>query len=112
MNKHTFHTTKLDTVYVNEDIRDQVSEIFYGSYSAHLLNKLNFDVSKYTMNSFAFLLKDLSSYLYSLNNKYKVFNDFDRHENLEIMCFFEPWMIEFLEKVLEKKYEANKVCLS
>jgi hypothetical protein len=61
------------------------------------------------MNSFSFMLKDLSSYIHSLNKKYKIFIEFDKSENLEIMCFFEPWLIDFLEKVLEKKNGERNV---
>lgn len=98
-----------DTVdYTHTDVRSQIMSIFYNNRSAELLLRLSFDIRKYSTTNFSFLMADLSRFLYGLNKNFSIYNEPKAFEDLDIMCFFEPWLADFLEKVLEKKDEADR----
>ena len=89
-------------------MRSQVLDIFQTSQAADLLYKLNFDIRKYSKANFNFLMTDLNMFLHGLNKNYSIYDSFEQLNSIDIMCFFEPWLIRFLEKVLEKKQSNGK----
>jgi len=92
-----------------KDIRKKVLSLFTESKAAFLLSKLNFDVRKYSNSNFDFLLADLQMFLHGLNKNYHIYDDFSRINDLDVMCFYEPWLSIFLEKVLEKRQSTDKL---
>lgn len=95
--------------YLKRDIRSQIMDFFHTTRVAVLLLELNFDVKKYNKKNFDFLLADLMMFLHGLNKNYSIYENFEKLNSLDVMCFYEPWLVDFLEKVLAKKKQAAKL---
>lgn len=88
---------------------DPVVAILGNSRASELLMKLGFDIRKYTVTKLSFFESEFKQFLLKLNDIYKIYDKEGFSSEIDPMAIYCPWLIDFLEKVLEKKEALSKV---